>query len=183
MTDAQGREGVLSDQTAPSNDLNGSEEMRAADSTANGGVTHHTSDKYTEKEHLDPVSSKSSDADSRPDADIEKAAPVQAAVEDRAPDPNDPNVVDWEGPDDPQNPQNWYVRSRPQYLHSEYVLKAMRPRRAPANNYDLQVRKEEMAQHCSPFILNPAYAASVFDVCACCARSCERIPLLQVSIA
>lgn len=22
----------------------------------------------------------------------------------------DPNIVDWDGPDDPANPQNWYVK-------------------------------------------------------------------------
>lgn len=26
---------------------------------------------------------------------------------DDAPKENDPNIVDWDGPDDPQNPQNW----------------------------------------------------------------------------
>lgn len=52
-------------------------------------------------------SSNSSDAGSPTEQDVEKGAPVKEASVDEKPDPSDPNVVDWDSPDDPANPQNW----------------------------------------------------------------------------
>lgn len=49
----------------------------------------------------------SSDEASPAHGDIEKGTPVTAVEEDDQPDPADPNVVDWDGPDDPENPMNW----------------------------------------------------------------------------
>lgn len=63
--------------------------------------------KDTEKGDGELGSSNSSEAGSPTDQDVEKAAPVIATETEELPDPSDPNVVDWEGPDDPQNPQNW----------------------------------------------------------------------------
>lgn len=36
--------------------------------------------------------------------DVENVPISQAKPEEASP---DPNIVDWEGPDDPENPQNW----------------------------------------------------------------------------
>jgi hypothetical protein len=41
-------------------------------------------------------------------ADVEKAQPVPVTQETEG----DPNVVDWDGPDDPANPQNWSGASK-----------------------------------------------------------------------
>lgn len=41
------------------------------------------------------------------DRDIEDLEGSTTSVELEAPPPRDPNVVDWEGPDDPANPHNW----------------------------------------------------------------------------
>lgn len=42
------------------------------------------------------------DVERGPVTDIEKEAIEQAAEE-----PRDPNIVSWDGPDDPENPLNW----------------------------------------------------------------------------
>lgn len=39
--------------------------------------------------------------------DIERGAEAEAAVEDEKAPKKDPNLVEWDGPDDPENPQNW----------------------------------------------------------------------------
>jgi len=40
--------------------------------------------------------------------DIEKeAAGISAAADDKRKPEKDPNLVEWDGPDDPENPQNW----------------------------------------------------------------------------
>ena len=54
------------------------------------------------------VSSTSSEDGVPADRDLEKAEP---AVSEKPEDQHDPNVVDWDGPEDPQNPYNWYVIS------------------------------------------------------------------------
>lgn len=63
--------------------------------------------KETKKGEREPVSSNSSEAGSPTDHDVEKGTPVKTLDVDDPPEPTNPNVVDWEGPDDPQNPQNW----------------------------------------------------------------------------
>lgn len=72
-------------------------------------VTVTKSKEDNEKGEVEHGSSNSSEAGSPTDQDkdLEKAAPVKAKSVDEIPDPSDPNVVDWEGSDDPENPQNW----------------------------------------------------------------------------
>lgn len=41
-------------------------------------------------------------------ADLEKGTPETTAVETE----KDPNIVDWDGPDDPENPMNWTARKK-----------------------------------------------------------------------
>jgi hypothetical protein len=53
----------------------------------------------------------SSNASEAGDRDVEKAQGIQSAAE-VAEEPVDPNIVDWEGPDDPANPQNWTGKKR-----------------------------------------------------------------------
>jgi hypothetical protein len=55
-----------------------------------------------EKEKLPDTSSNISEEG---DADLEKGKPSEAVDEEK--ELQDPNIVDWEGPDDPENPQNW----------------------------------------------------------------------------
>ena len=40
------------------------------------------------------------------DRDVEKGGALETS-EEKEEQPHDPNIVDWEGPDDPANPQNW----------------------------------------------------------------------------
>ncbi|KAI0394009.1 major facilitator superfamily domain-containing protein [Xylariaceae sp. FL0594] len=41
------------------------------------------------------------------DPELGPTSPEMEKVDTTAPDPNDPNLVTWEGPDDPKNPKNW----------------------------------------------------------------------------
>jgi len=61
----------------------------------------------TEKGESEPHSSDASITGSAGDHDVEKAAPVIAVTDEKVLDPADPNVIDWDGDDDPENPQNW----------------------------------------------------------------------------
>lgn len=65
------------------------------------------SNEEVEKPEGEVGSSTSSEAGSPTEQDLEKGAPVKAKSIDEKPDPSDPNVVDWEGDDDPENPMNW----------------------------------------------------------------------------
>lgn len=65
-----------------------------------------------ETEKTDRASSNSSEAGSPNDQDLEKATPVVTTTDEKPPDPTDPNVVDWDGPEDPQNPQNWPAKKK-----------------------------------------------------------------------
>lgn len=62
-----------------------------------------------EKSNTDRPSTASSSSPSSKEAsgqqDVEKGAADATAEEAEA--PRDPNIVDWEGPDDPENPYNW----------------------------------------------------------------------------
>ena len=63
-------------------------------------------DVSVEKEKRD-VSSNSSEDGSPQERDVEKGQPETHASEEH--EESDPNIVDWDGPEDPENPQNWYV--------------------------------------------------------------------------
>ena len=64
-----------------------------------------------EKVEKRDVSSNSSEDGSPQDRDVEKGRPEVHESEplEKPRDAADPNVVDWEGPDEPENPLNWYV--------------------------------------------------------------------------
>lgn len=47
------------------------------------------------------------DVERGPTTDIEKQDFEQAVEE-----PRDPNIVDWDGPDDPENPLNWTTKKK-----------------------------------------------------------------------
>ena len=78
-------------------------------SKTDGDLRLQSKDEFSNKEieKRDRASSKSSEPESPMDEDVEKVAPMIATTTEELPDPADPNVVDWEGPDDPENPQNW----------------------------------------------------------------------------
>lgn len=59
-----------------------------------------------EKSESHNLSSRTSDDDLPKERDLEKQ---QATATEESEEPPDPNVVDWDGPEDPQNPMNWYV--------------------------------------------------------------------------
>jgi hypothetical protein len=48
----------------------------------------------------------SRDLSTQPNVDPEKGF-IQPATAEQKQTPNDPNIVDWDGPDDPENPLNW----------------------------------------------------------------------------
>ena len=90
------------------------EEAHDADIPSNEGIVvpaqaRSTDDAFVKKnsdhdaEKADERSSNSSAADNR---DIEKAEPIATATEENQ-EVQDPNIVFWDGPDDPANPQNW----------------------------------------------------------------------------
>lgn len=66
------------------------------------------SDLDVEKSHVHNSSENTSEDGSQTHRDLEKGGETNTE-ETEVEEPQDPNVVDWEGPDDPQNPQNWYV--------------------------------------------------------------------------
>lgn len=55
------------------------------------------------------ASSNSSDDGLGGDQDLEKLGPVKSKEPEP---PQGPNIVDWEGPDDPENPYNWSARKK-----------------------------------------------------------------------
>lgn len=91
------------------------EEGHDADLSAQ--TTSHTSDAARESYGEVEKGSKrdiSSTSSENGDHDVEKGQPMGTAVSGEGEDAKegegtaqDPNIVDWEGPDDPQNPMNW----------------------------------------------------------------------------
>lgn len=65
-----------------------------------------------------PTSKSGLNADSGDAGDLEKGAPAslreQDGQDEHPPDNSnqDPNVVDWDGPDDPENPLNWSLKKK-----------------------------------------------------------------------
>ncbi len=62
----------------------------------------------TEKVDNPDASSTSSEDGSPVDRDVEKGQ-AETYITEESKEPQDPNIVDWDGPEDPQNPQNWYA--------------------------------------------------------------------------
>ena len=61
----------------------------------------------TEKVEKPDVSSNSSEDGSPTDRDLEKGQ-AETNISEESKEQPDQNIVDWDGPEDPQNPQNWY---------------------------------------------------------------------------
>lgn len=85
------------------------EEGHDADIPSNEGVVGATEDDRLDKEtSVDPEKNVSSNVSLKePLGDVEKGLPTATVEEQR-----DPNVVDWDGPDDPMNPVNWSPRKK-----------------------------------------------------------------------
>jgi hypothetical protein len=92
------------------------EEAHDADIPSNAGVvteqdplrkeTSADSEKQEARDH-------STNSSENGDRDLEKGPPVEAVAEEPKEDePRDPNIVDWEGPDDPEKPMNWSVAKK-----------------------------------------------------------------------
>ena len=88
----------------PENECIAYEEGHDADLPSNGSVGKRDVD----IEKHDAPSSTASVSDAHHD-DVEKGKPVATATDEELP---DPNVVDWDGPDDPENPLNWSPRKK-----------------------------------------------------------------------
>ena len=100
----------------PENERIPHEEGHDGDPQSNGGVVPPEKESLKkvnggDKENCDAqdASSTSSDDGSPAGGDLEKGKPT--ATEEAKEETQDPNIVDWEGPDDPQNPLNWYDRA------------------------------------------------------------------------
>jgi hypothetical protein len=63
-------------------------------------------------------SSNSSEDGSPQERDLEKGQPESHAPEEQK-EETDPNIVDWDSPDDPENPQNWSVKPRQYHAYCE----------------------------------------------------------------
>lgn len=82
------------------------EEGHDADIPSNEGVvTAAEADRLESEMKVDPEKDHSSTASTtEPHGDVEKNQPTTTAEEEQ----QDPDIVDWDGPDDPANPLNWY---------------------------------------------------------------------------
>ena len=102
----------------PENERIAYEEAHDADIPSNEGVVESNDKSSLQKEvsvDQDKTETEGRDVSSNSselgiEKDLEKGIPVTSEEEEKeAEKERDPNVVDWEGPDDPENPQNWYV--------------------------------------------------------------------------
>jgi DHA1 family multidrug resistance protein-like MFS transporter len=79
-----------------------SEKLEEAGSSGNlnlqGDTDHENSDQNLTEKDLEKGEDANRTAEDEP---IPAAAPAQDAP------PKDPNLIDWDGPDDPENPMNW----------------------------------------------------------------------------
>ncbi|KAK3718324.1 hypothetical protein LTR37_005137 [Vermiconidia calcicola] len=94
----------------PEKERDAYEEGQDADTAQGTGVVNDEQEGPKRETVVDPgkkdgvtASSKSSEAGEH---DLEKAEP-STTTDGEPEEPRDPNVVDWDGPDDPQNPYNW----------------------------------------------------------------------------
>ena len=88
------------------------QEGHDADIPSNEGVARDTpaprsKDSHAEFEKEQERSSTSSVHE--PERDLEKAG-IETTAEEQ--EPHDPNIVDWDGPDDPANPVNWSMAAK-----------------------------------------------------------------------
>ena len=67
--------------------MEGDKDITSADSSTLSGVDHHSM--------VDPEGQTTGEGNEREGSVDEKGLP------------QDPNIVDWEGPNDPENPMNW----------------------------------------------------------------------------
>lgn len=58
-----------------------------------------------------PASSNSSDDGTPAERDLEKGEP-ETHTSEASSEPHDPNIVDWDSPEDPQNPMNWSAKKK-----------------------------------------------------------------------
>ena len=65
-------------------------------------LNEHDREAFQQGHDADTIISNDSDGKEKFNDDTEKAAPVTSSTA-----TNDPNIVDWDGPDDPANPMNW----------------------------------------------------------------------------
>jgi len=84
------------------------EEGHDADLPSNIGVVNGPNDEESTKEKAN-VSSNVSVIE--PMGDPEKGPTIVADEQREEREERDPNIVDWDGPDDPANPRNWYSTS------------------------------------------------------------------------
>ena len=79
-----------------------SEKLEEAGSSGNlnlqGDTDHENSDQNLTEKDLE----KGEDANRAPEGE-----PIPAAAPGKDAPPKDPNLIDWDGPDDPENPMNW----------------------------------------------------------------------------
>ena len=89
-----------------------------SDSAAKQEVKSLKKDVAVETEKAEkPASSNSSEDGSPVGRDLEKGE-AEINISEESKEPPDPNVVDWDGPEDPENPQNWYG-----VLHTELCFR------------------------------------------------------------
>lgn len=69
-----------------------------------------TADVEKKGDRRSSTSSSSSHNAGSNEVDVEKG-PMEATTEE-AEEPRDPNIVDWEGPEDPENPYNWPAKKK-----------------------------------------------------------------------
>lgn len=80
-------------------------------------------------EEKTPVNSRSSLESTRKDdnGDLEKADPEKTLAEATQPEDKDPNIVDWDGENDPANPLNWSMRKKGAHILSISLITFLVP--------------------------------------------------------
>ncbi len=100
----------------PENERDAYEEGHDADIPSKAGIVQHDHSSLNQTTSADPEKGGkhdvSSDTSEHGERDIEKAGPTETTAEDPKDEPVDPNVVDWEGPNDPANPLNWTTNKK-----------------------------------------------------------------------
>ena len=90
------------------NDAEDPEKVRTRAGGRGGKRPQSTESRETEEEEIEETES-----DPKDEKDIEKAVPsVAKKKSSKSLKQQDPNIVTWDGPDDPQNPKNWPMKRR-----------------------------------------------------------------------
>jgi multidrug resistance protein len=71
------------------------------------GRNHSTFDKDIENEKDIAISSETSDVSSRAETPVDEEAALPKELAEQEEEVHDPNIISWDGPNDPQNPMNW----------------------------------------------------------------------------